>query len=185
MPKLPKFEDWVAPWEKNETEFDAEKAKKLIYDKSRDAEELNERLAAANTKNSELQTTLDAKLREGLSAEEKAAAERADLEKKLADAGQKDLEVARLEIALDKGLTKDQAKRLLGSTVDELQADADVLVETFGLGKPADGDEEDGNEGGRKVTNRRAPNVVNGGRKPGDTDAEVSIDDALKLVPRI
>jgi len=43
----------------------------------------------------------------------------------------------RLEVAAEKGLTPAQAKRLVGSTREELEADADELLETF---KPA-GDE--------------------------------------------
>lgn len=37
----------------------------------------------------------------------------------------------RLEVAADKGLTPAQAKRLVGSTREELEADADELVSTF------------------------------------------------------
>jgi hypothetical protein len=39
----------------------------------------------------------------------------------------------RFEIALDKGLTKSQARRLVGSTREELEADAAQLVEDLGL----------------------------------------------------
>lgn len=42
-------------------------------------------------------------------------------------------DAARFEIALEKGLTKSQAKRLVGSTRDELEADADELVADLGL----------------------------------------------------
>ncbi len=41
----------------------------------------------------------------------------------------------RLEVAMAKGLTPAQAKRLQGATRDELEADADDLLETF---KPAE-----------------------------------------------
>lgn len=41
----------------------------------------------------------------------------------------------RLEVAAEKGLTTAQAKRLVGTTRDELEADADELLETF---KPAE-----------------------------------------------
>lgn len=43
----------------------------------------------------------------------------------------------RLEVAAEKGLTPAQAKRLVGSTREELEADADELVATF---KPANDD---------------------------------------------
>ncbi len=41
----------------------------------------------------------------------------------------------RLEVAFEKGLTPAQAKRLVGATREELEADADELLETF---KPAE-----------------------------------------------
>lgn len=55
-------------------------------------------------------------------------------EKAAAAAGVQSL---RLEIAAEKGLTPAQAKRLVGDTRDELEADAKELLETF---KPADTD---------------------------------------------
>lgn len=42
----------------------------------------------------------------------------------------------RLEIALEKGLTKTQAKRLVGSTREELEADADELLADLAPSKP-------------------------------------------------
>lgn len=44
----------------------------------------------------------------------------------------------RLEVALEKGLTAAQAKRLVGATRDELEADADELLETFKPAQPAE-----------------------------------------------
>jgi hypothetical protein len=41
-------------------------------------------------------------------------------------------QLLRLEIAAEKGLTPAQAKRLVGSTREELEADADELLEAFG-----------------------------------------------------
>jgi hypothetical protein len=40
--------------------------------------------------------------------------------------------LARLEVALEKGLTPSQAKRLVGSTREELEADADELLADIG-----------------------------------------------------
>lgn len=42
-------------------------------------------------------------------------------------------DAVRFEIALEKGLTKSQAKRLVGSTREELEADADELMKDLGL----------------------------------------------------
>ncbi len=46
----------------------------------------------------------------------------------------------RLEIAAEKGLTPAQAKRLVGSTREELESDADDLLENF---KPSNGAQEE------------------------------------------
>lgn len=46
----------------------------------------------------------------------------------------------RLEVAAEKGLTPAQAKRLVGSTREELESDADELLTTF---KPAKDDESE------------------------------------------
>lgn len=40
-------------------------------------------------------------------------------------------EASRLRVALDKGLTADQAKRLVGDSEEEMSADADSLIELF------------------------------------------------------
>lgn len=52
-----------------------------------------------------------------------------------AKAAQAESRALRLEVAFEKGLTPAQAKRLVGGTREELEADADELLETF---KPAE-----------------------------------------------
>lgn len=64
-------------------------------------------------------------------------------------------EAARLRVALDKGLTAKQARRLSGETEEELSADADDLLEDLGTPKP-------------KVPER--PKGPDDGGKPSDTD---------------
>src|SRR5690242_675195 len=44
----------------------------------------------------------------------------------------------RLEVAAEKGLTPAQAKRLVGETREQLEADADELLETFKPAAPAE-----------------------------------------------
>lgn len=69
-------------------------------------------------------------------SESERAVERAEAaERRAAEAESRAL---RLEIAADKGLTPAQAKRLVGETREELEADAAELLETF---KPATTDE--------------------------------------------
>lgn len=50
--------------------------------------------------------------------------------------------IARFEVAAAKGLTPAQARRLVGSTKEELEADADAMVEELGLKK----DDENAND---------------------------------------
>lgn len=47
---------------------------------------------------------------------------------------------ARLKVALDRGLTATQAKRLVGSTEEELSADADELLADLGVNRKTEGD---------------------------------------------
>lgn len=84
-----------------------------------------------------------------------------------AEKAEKDLtptraQVARLEVALEKGLTLTQAKRLVGTTKDELAADADELLADLG-GKSG------GGAGGGK--RRDARQLQSGSRGSGDENA--------------
>lgn len=69
----------------------------------------------------------------GKSEIEKATEKLSAAEKRALEAETRAL---RLEVAIDKGLTPVQAKRLIGSTLEELSADADALLESFGGKKP-------------------------------------------------
>lgn len=64
------------------------------------------------------------------SEQEKLTERAAELEGKLTAA---EANAARFEIALEKGLTKSQAKRLVGNTREELEADADELIADLGV----------------------------------------------------
>jgi hypothetical protein len=71
-----------------------------------------------------------AEIEEASKTEAQKAADRlATAEKSAADAT---AALARLEVALDKGLTPSQAKRLVGTTREELEADADELLKDIG-----------------------------------------------------
>lgn len=60
-----------------------------------------------------------------------------------ADAQKAKAEFARLRVALKKGLTESQAKRLVGETEEDLEADADELLTAFSnTNKEADEDED-------------------------------------------
>ena len=82
---------------------------------------------------------LEAKLKEFEDrdkTESTRAIERAEAAEKAAAAAES--RALRLEVASEKGLTPAQAKRLVGETRDELEADASELLETF---KPSNADD--------------------------------------------
>lgn len=62
-------------------------------------------------------------------------AERAETAEKALTPAQ--AQIARLEVALEKGLTATQAKRLVGSTKEEFAADADELLNDLASSKPS------------------------------------------------
>lgn len=72
-------------------------------------------------------------------AEQKAADKAAVLEKERTQAV---TEAARLRVALRKGLTEIQAKRLVGDSEEELEADADDLIASFSRSDTSDASEK-------------------------------------------
>lgn len=78
--------------------------------------------------------------------DEQEAANKSDIEKATAAAAEAaeraaaaELRALRLEVAGDKGLSPSQAKRLVGTTREELEADADELLADFPpTSKPSD-----------------------------------------------
>lgn len=95
-------------------------------------------------------------------------------EKRAADAEAKAL---RLEVATAKGLTSTQARRLVGATKEELEADADDLLSSF---KPADGN-GDGGDGKPTPSNRPSENLRGGG----DPTQEAEETNPAKLAAQI
>ena len=182
MPKLPEFKDWQAPWEKSGTEFSADVAKKFIYDLHKDAEKAHEEISGLKASNTELQTKVTEAERANETDAEKAQREKAELESKLASAGEKDLDIARLELALEHGLTKSQAKRLVGKTPDELKADAEELIADLGLKK--DETHQEG-EGEQTPNGRTRPARVLNPLNPQGGDTGISTEQLLKEIPRL
>ena len=100
---------------------------------------------------------------------QKAADAKAEADKRAETAEAKAL---RLEVAFEKGLTPKQAKRLTGSTREELEADADELLEDF---KPSDDKD-------RKPPTTRPRERLRGGTDPDDEPEET---DPAKLAASI
>lgn len=101
--------------------FDLDRAKKKINAVNQEAAALRKRAQEAEAK---VQQFEDRNKTETEKLSEQAEADR----KNAATAAQ---EAARLRVALRKGLTETQAKRLVGVTEEELAADADQLLEDF------------------------------------------------------
>lgn len=98
-----------------------EKGKKALDDERRARREAEKQLKAVNDRLKELED-------KDKSESEKLTGRLAELEKELADARGSAM---RLEVALDKGLSKAQAKRLVGESADDLIADAEELLASF------------------------------------------------------
>lgn len=108
------------PWGDDEN-FDAERAWKLIQDLRGDVAKVkseNEELRTWKQKREDADKTDDEKREERATKAEKEAAENAR-------------DAARLRVALKKGLTETQAKRLVGDSEEDLEKDADELLASF------------------------------------------------------
>jgi hypothetical protein len=160
--KLGSFENFQ--WEvfsESET-IDYARVKKYVYNllldkaKAQDArDESEEKIAEANTRADEAvkaQKAAEKKVTDADSTGQIAElTEKAATEAARADVAEGKL--LRLEVGDEKGLTAKQALRLQGATKEELEADADAVIEEFGLAKPAsenddDDDEDDDDEEG-------------------------------------
>ena len=93
------------------------------------------------------------------------AIERAEAAEKAAAAAE--ARALRLEVASEKGLTPAQAKRLVGETREELEADANELLETF---KPAASTDDDASE---SVTESLDLGIRSGSPKKGKSTADL------------
>lgn len=129
--KLPNYEAWKGPWEASGEEFDAERAKRHIYNLMQDKERRDERIVS-------------------LTVERDAAADELAVLKAKSGSkeGQFDADRYRLELAIDHRLSRSEAKRLVGTTKEELDADVPELLKS--LGRKVDGDK--GGEGGSGKT---------------------------------
>lgn len=114
-----------------------------------------------------------------LDAAQKAVDDKlAALEKRAEEADAREL---RAEVAAAKKLTPAQAKRLSGATREELEADADDLLETF---KPADTGDDDETDGDKpRPTNRPEP-ALRGGGDPTQDTGKVDIRKVVADTPR-
>lgn len=186
--KLGSFENYKAPWESDtgsDEEIDAAKFKKFLFNLQLDkakAEDAAEEAAEKVTKAEQDLKDAKAEVAKG-----DKSGKIAELETKLAEAETAKVaaesNLVRLEVATEKGLTPKQAKRLQGTTKEELEADADELLEDLGVKQTAsDEDEDEENEENEGRTSPRAKlNLVN----PGDSGGKGGEYDYDKLAGEI
>ena len=103
--------------------------------------------------------------------------EMAEAQEKLGKAPS-ETDVLRLQVALEKGLTLTQSKRLIGDTEEDLKKDADELLESFG----GSGEEPD-DQGDPARRHPRRPRT--GGDPDPDAGQPLDITKALESIPRI
>lgn len=151
------------PWG-DDKDFDPDKAWTLIVNLRGDVQKLK-------TERDHLRMQVKEHEDSTKSEQEKAAERAAAAEEKAATAAR---DAARLRVALDKGLTVAQAKRLVGETEEELAADADELLSTF---KPGD-------DGGEKPTGTRPKENLRPGAAPASEVEETDPAKLAAMVPR-
>lgn len=119
-------------------------------------------------------------------ADEDAASSKTDLEKlteqieglKKAQADS-DLKALRAEVAVAKGLTAAQAKRLAGNSREDLEADADEILEAFPVAK-----KDDDTPSGAPPSRQPRPDLRGGGN-PNDEPTETDPAKLAASVPRL
>lgn len=134
--------------------LDAER--KRARDEKKRADDLAARLKAIEDKDKS-----DSELAREEAANEKTRADKAEAR------------AMRLEVAHDKGLTSAQANRLVGTTKEELEADADELLAQFSPKETQDDDDE----------RRRPRERLRSGAAP-DAEDEPDIDAAVAATRR-
>lgn len=194
MPKnaIKSYEDWTPPkfLQGEGDEIDLERIKLEFY--TRESENAQYRRSNRSLKEqvADLRSQVSESDDDSSDDSEDDAPERRPKEKKSEGEGQgPSLTEVRLKIALEKGLTYNQAMRLHGSTAEELEADAVVYMEEHGIKSRSD--EEDGDEADEedKASSesteppRRMPRRGDGksGSERGD-DGEPSYYDPAKFV---
>lgn len=196
QPELPaKVDDWKAPWEVDkdgndipaeDQQLDGPRLKKylhgLLSDKQRLRTQVNELTEARTDLEQQIADATDPKKIEDLQ-------KKVDELKKERDAATSGsaLETIKLRIALRHGLTEKQASRLVGTTEEELDADAEELVAEFGTKRSKkDDDEVEVEDEDGPPEPRRAPRRITNAGDPDRTSTkrdkgkEMSPDDFAK-----
>lgn len=192
MPKhidnVPKLTEFRPPWiteDGTEVDVDKDRLKKYIHNiltdkaKAQDArDEAVDSGKVVETERDTLKEQVDSKDPDQGKRIAKLEQERDEAKAKTAEA---ELRADRLEVAAEKGLTPKQAKRLQGTTKDELEKDADELLEDLGVkpGKPGDDDDDDEDDEDEVATRPKSsvtPRLTNPNDPKLGPDAEPDYD---------
>ncbi len=142
------------PWGSDEN-FDPQRAWKLIQDVRGDLDKIK-------GERDDLRSKVTAHEDASKSDQEKLADRASGAEDRATRAEQ---EAARLRVALKKGLTETQAKRLVGDTEEDLEKDADELLASFKQ-------DDDGGQEPRRLPRERLRPGAAPSSEPEDTDPE-------------
>lgn len=182
--QLGSLDNFRAPWESETGEDqtpDPVKLKRYLYNLHLDKATAQDARDEAAEKVTEVEDKL--KTAKAEVAKGDPTGKIADLENDLAeavkDAKKAQGDLNKLTIGIEKGLTPKQAARLQGETKEEIEADADEILETFGVAKPAEENDEDEDEDeDDEVELRTTPRLLQNPADPkrGDADREIDFD---------
>lgn len=143
---FPEFADWKSPWDDSQEPFDAERARKYVYDVQKERETTKEELTTAKQTVTQLTSDRDA-LATKVTALEADGSDVTQLKSQLAELQtQLDQQQAATRqtwldaVKTEFGLTDKQVKKLDGDDLEALRTDA---IETFGEPTPNDDGEDD------------------------------------------
>lgn len=168
-----KIEDFKAPWETDagETEIDKARLKRYIFglvvDKAK-AQDARDETAEKVTEAEKALETAKAEVAKG-DPSGKIASLEADLAKANATATKAQGDLDRLTVGIEKGLTPKQAARLQGETKEDLEKDADEILETFGVKPATQDDEDDDDDDDEAEEGRQSPRLTKVFTNPNDS----------------
>ena len=179
------YEDWTPPKFLQGEELDVERVKQEFFNRERDNLKYRRRNKALSDQLEELTEGADDEREDDNDGEEPKAKAKKDSSKKGEGQGPS-LNEIRLEIALDKGLTRSQARRLQGETREELEADAQVYMEEHGIlqEEPKDGDGEGQQSQKPPMRAPKRGEVKSGSERQGG-DSEPSFYDPEKFLEQV
>lgn len=192
MPKsaVKSYEDWTPPkfLQGEDEDIDLERVKLEFYTRESENHRYREQNRALKSQISDLREQVEAPDEDGNDErDDKDSKSKAESSK---GKGQgPSLTEIRLKIALEKGLTYNQAMRLHGENEDELKADAEVYMEEHGIstGRDDEGGDDEGEEAPSSKPPQRQPRRgdVKSGSERGDDDLEPSHFDPAKFLDQV